>query len=179
MHNISICTFFFALIQENKNDANRETNRETNRQLTGKQQANNRQLTADNNITIKQINNSTKQTNKIYTAGFEEFWKQYPKKAGKAAAFKAYEKALKNADHLEIMQGVMIYAQQQTDPQFIKHPQGWLNDERWKDDFTHQPSQNGGYGNGNKKPSVTDQIRDAAQEFNEYLDEKYGSDPIH
>jgi len=68
--------------------------------------------------------------------GFAEFWERYPRRIGKAAARKAYAKALKVGTHDDIMFGL---SQQMTsltarEAQYIPHPATWLNQERWNDD---------------------------------------------
>ncbi|MBT9385496.1 helix-turn-helix domain-containing protein [Pseudooceanicola sp. CBS1P-1] len=72
---------------------------------------------------------------------FEEFWQAYPKKAGKPAARKAFAKAVKRAPAEVIIRGARLYASWLSSPpragEFrpsAKHPQGWLNDDRWEDD---------------------------------------------
>jgi len=68
---------------------------------------------------------------------FERFWKEYPKKAGKPAARKAFEKAIKRAPAEIIIVRAKRYAAWLTDGDGFKphpkHPQGWLNDDRWDD----------------------------------------------
>jgi hypothetical protein len=68
--------------------------------------------------------------------GFAEFWERYPRRIGKAAARKAYDKARKTAQHDDIMFGL---SQQMTsltarEAQYIPHPATWLNQERWNDE---------------------------------------------
>ena len=62
---------------------------------------------------------------------FDAFWKQYPKKVGKGAALKSYQKALRKTSHQEIMAGVAKY---NPDPDYICNPSTWLNQERWSDE---------------------------------------------
>ena len=79
-------------------------------------------------------------------AGFDEFWQTYPRRQGKGAAIKAYEKALRRADVEEILAAAHRYA---TDPnredQFTAHPTTWLNQDRWLDDAlpSRTPDRNG------------------------------------
>lgn len=70
------------------------------------------------------------------TAQFEDFWKQYPRRIGKGAARKAFEKALKLASFEEIETGLrrQLSYYQSREQQFIPHPTTWLNQERWADD---------------------------------------------
>ena len=66
---------------------------------------------------------------------FERFWKVYPKKAGKPSALKAWQKQIKAGhDPEEIISGAERYARSEAVVRgFAKHPQGWLNDQRWND----------------------------------------------
>jgi hypothetical protein len=72
---------------------------------------------------------------------FDAFWAVYPKKAGKGAARKAWERAVKKTPPALIIAGARRYAAQvaNADPKFTKYPQGWLNDERWTDDVDVRP----------------------------------------
>ena len=79
---------------------------------------------------------------------FDEFWSVYPKKAGKAAARKAWDKAIKETAPSEIIEGAKQYSiwlKSAKDGEFRpipKHPQGWINDARWCDEeiwIDHQP----------------------------------------
>lgn len=64
---------------------------------------------------------------------FETWWRQYPKKAGKGAARKAYERVVKSgkATPQELLAGLARY---NPDPKFTKHPATWLNAECWLDE---------------------------------------------
>lgn len=69
---------------------------------------------------------------------FEEFWKAYPKKVGKDAAKKSFDKRRPSKAVLQEML-VSIEDQRKTDQwrkdggQFIPNPATWLNQGRWKD----------------------------------------------
>lgn len=71
---------------------------------------------------------------------FDDFYKVYPKKAGKPAAKKAWDAAVKKADPSLIIEGAKRYAHWLANPKkgefrpHVKHPQGWLNAERWADE---------------------------------------------
>lgn len=71
--------------------------------------------------------------------GFEEFWERYPRRIGKAAARKAYAKAVKRAAHDDIMFGLsqQMPSLASREQQYIPHPSTWLNQERWNDDADH------------------------------------------
>jgi hypothetical protein len=69
---------------------------------------------------------------------FEQFWKAYPKKVGKDAAQKAFEKRKPDAGLLDSML-TAISAQKNSAAwlkdggQFIPNPATWLNQGRWQD----------------------------------------------
>lgn len=72
---------------------------------------------------------------------FEEWWKLYPRKAGKGQARKAYRSARKKigrAGRDVLTAGVVRFAEQTrangTEQQFIAHASTWLNGERWLDE---------------------------------------------
>jgi hypothetical protein len=99
---------------------------------------------------------------------FEQFWKVYPRRIGKGAARKSFEKALK----LESFDGIMAGLQRQLayyaskEPQFIPHPTTWLNQERWSDE--PQPIQ---------RSTARRTISDAARDFltsNDYRGDAFG-----
>lgn len=99
---------------------------------------------------------------------FETFWKIYPRRIGKGAARKSFEKALK----LESFDGIMAGLQRQLayysskEQQFIPHPTTWLNQERWSDE--PQPIQS----NTGRRT-----IADAARDFltsNDYRGDAFG-----
>lgn len=90
------------------------------------------------NLALK--NNNIKEDNRksdILDA-FEKFWGVYPRKVGKAAALKAFEKAAKKADPAYIIMYVITWCNQGNLPemQYIPHPTTWLNQERWNDDLS-------------------------------------------
>lgn len=124
--------------------------------ITDNQQTANRPLTINKKNNNDINNDSKKNVQNIYTQQFENFWKQYPKKKGKGAAFKAYLKAIKNVSHEEIMQGVLKYSEAVlfTDDKYIKYPQGWLNDGRWDDDYSKQQSNGEKQYANHKKPTA-------------------------
>ena len=81
----------------------------------------------------------SKQEN-AFEAEFAEFWVVYPKKAGKPAAKKAFARAITRAPAQIIIERAKALAALHKSPlakgEFrasLKHPQGWLNDDRWED----------------------------------------------
>lgn len=67
-------------------------------------------------------------------ARFNDFWGVYPKKVGKLAAQKAWQKAIKTAAPDKIIAAAKVYAGTEAVQRgFTKFPQGWLNEERFND----------------------------------------------
>lgn len=72
-------------------------------------------------------------------ACFDEWYAEYPRKAGKGAARKAYAKALDRTTRDTLLVAVRAFARlckaQGTEKRYIAHPATWLNQERWDDDL--------------------------------------------
>ena len=68
---------------------------------------------------------------------FPEFWDRYPKRVGKAAAQKAYTRAMKKITHDDLMFALSerLPALKSKEKQFRPNPATWLNQERWTDDI--------------------------------------------
>ena len=66
---------------------------------------------------------------------FSEFWDVYPRRVAKAAAMKAYRKALEQTPADEILDGARRYAAERAgeSDEFTAHPSTWLNQGRWAD----------------------------------------------
>lgn len=71
--------------------------------------------------------------------GFEEFWQEYPRRVGKGAALKAWQKIRPDADlQSQILRAVR--AQKNNEQwtkdggKFVPHPTTWLNQQRWLDE---------------------------------------------
>ena len=72
---------------------------------------------------------------------FEELWKLYPNKKGKADAYKKFKKLIKDGTSIEtIKDGIQRYKDyieaEHIKPQYIKYGSTFFNQESWKDDFT-------------------------------------------
>lgn len=67
---------------------------------------------------------------------FDQFWEWYPRKVGKEAARKAWDKARTKTDQQHIIDGIERYRLDPNLPgkEFIPHPATWLNDGRWDDE---------------------------------------------
>jgi hypothetical protein len=85
---------------------------------------------------IKPVNKPDSKLSCKIDDAFAEFWTHYPRKAGKAAAAKAFTKAAKKHCADDILFGLsqQIEAMKAKDTQFIPHAATWLNAERWNDE---------------------------------------------
>jgi hypothetical protein len=97
-------------------------------------------IKADNGATLatptgrlsRPMNHPNKPSNE--TPEFDLFWKYYPIKVGKAAALKAWVKAIKIESADVIMAGAIRYADDPNrHPSFTAHAATWLNAHRWND----------------------------------------------
>ena len=98
--------------------------------------------------TIEQEKPSNKFPEKDLKADFDSIWKEYPNKKGKARAFTAYKKAIKDGvDNQTIINGISSYKKEieikRTKPEYIKHGANWFRDWNWEDDYqTNQTNKN-------------------------------------
>lgn len=67
---------------------------------------------------------------------FDAWWALYPKKVGKGAAVKAWEKAAASVGPERLMAALEVQAPllRQHDRRYQPHPSTWLNQGRWDDD---------------------------------------------
>lgn len=89
-------------------------------------------------VTYREEGKERKECNHASRDGFEEFWKTYPRKVGKAAAEKAWGKAkgVELATILQAIERARSTEQWQKDGgQFIPYPATWLNEGRWDDEL--------------------------------------------
>jgi hypothetical protein len=75
---------------------------------------------------------------------FDAFWKAYPKKAAKEAAWKAWEKRRPSLELTRQMCAALAWQRQQDSwlqagGKYIPHPATWLTDGRWQDEPTNMP----------------------------------------
>ncbi len=71
----------------------------------------------------------------VIVSYFDEFYEVYPRHEGRAAALKAWQKALPKADLPTILAGAIRYRDDPNrEPGFTLHASTWLNQERWNDD---------------------------------------------
>jgi hypothetical protein len=78
-------------------------------------------------------------TGKAYTDSFERFWKSYPRKVAKPAAFKVWDKNIEGDAFLP--QQIIADVEKRKrwhwfskDKTKIPHPATWLNQRRWEDE---------------------------------------------
>ncbi|WP_300733755.1 hypothetical protein [Pseudomonas sp.] len=87
---------------------------------------------------VKNISNNTSDST------FETFWSIYPRRVGKGAAVKAFEKAARGTDPIVINAAVLDHAAAWraagTEPRHIPHPATWLNQQRWLDEHLPEPA---------------------------------------
>lgn len=68
-------------------------------------------------------------------SAFDEFWKIYPLKVGKQAAFRIFERIIKNVPVEVVLSGAKRYADDPNrHPSYTAHPSTWLNQGRWADE---------------------------------------------
>jgi hypothetical protein len=69
------------------------------------------------------------------TASWEAFWAVYPRRVAKAAAQKAWMRAIRRADPAVVVAAAAAYRDQPgRDPHYTAHPATWLNGDRWLDE---------------------------------------------
>jgi hypothetical protein len=102
--------------------------------------------------------------------GFESFWLACPRRIGKEAARKAYEKARKMVSDSELLEGIRRYAATRAgqDEQYTVHPATWLNQGRWAD----EPAAGYAQGQGQKREMTEDEKWEAARRFHEFWENK-------
>lgn len=124
-----------------KTEAKRKQNEASEKQeQTESKKENKKEKEGENKIEIEN-------KKKSYDAdGFAAFWEAYPKKAGKAAALKAWNKIAPDVSLQEQM-GKALEVQKQSQQwrkdggQYIPMPATWLNGRRWEDETPQAQSQ--------------------------------------
>lgn len=72
---------------------------------------------------------------------FSDFWDIYPRRVGRAAARKAWDRAVLTASSDVIIDGARTYASSPLpEPRFIPHPATWLSQRRWEDELPARSS---------------------------------------
>lgn len=98
--------------------------------------------TGFNNTVINNTTNTTlDKKKKTLENEFELLWKTYPRKQGKAKAFKSYEKARKNnsVSYERVQIGIDNYKRyievHKVGEEFIKHGSTWFGNECWEEEY--------------------------------------------
>ena len=100
------------------------------------------QITADE-VNPQPAKKKHKGTTSIYSQAFEDFWQTLPHKIGKGAAYKAWQKAIKDGATQEKInegvKGLLVYVKKQKasmkDGYTPLHPSTWLNEKRFDDEI--------------------------------------------
>jgi hypothetical protein len=83
------------------------------------------------------------ETTKEYSDYFLKFWKAYPSKKAKEAAWKAFKKLKMNDDFLAILiKAINHQGLPNMNIQFVPHASTWLNGKRWEDEISVQSNMN-------------------------------------
>lgn len=98
----------------------------------------NTKIKKDNNIIIAKANDCVSKSQ--LELEFEDVWKEYPRKQGKANALKAYIKARKKGvEKQTILEGIFGYIDylkaEKTAQKYVKQGSTWFNQECWNDDY--------------------------------------------
>ena len=109
----------------------------------------------------------------IYEQQFDEIWKLYPNKKGKATALKSFTKAIKEGISANVIkQGVINYVNyieiEHIKPQYIKHGSTWFNQRCWDDDYETKQNNPNWFDNKNDIQEMTQEER---LEFDKILEE--------
>jgi DNA-binding transcriptional regulator YhcF (GntR family) len=93
-------------------------------------------MDADVQTVRKPTSTNTKpDTKDIYSNDFEMFWKSYPRKIGKYAAAKSFQKECKNVQSKILIEKAKLFSVncKNTEECFIPHASTWLNQRRYED----------------------------------------------
>jgi len=134
-------------------ETQKETQMEHNRNTTETQVEHLPIIKELKNIRNKEIykEKEIKEKEKPQKTEFDIFWDEYPRREGKGAARKSFEKAIKKTTLDVLLEAVR--KQKQSDQwtkdngQYIPHPATWLNQERWEDELDFNGGSNGANNN--------------------------------
>lgn len=66
---------------------------------------------------------------------FKDFWAAYPRKVGRVAAKREWDRIRPTAEVVKQMADALEWQREQwDDPKFIPHPRTWLHNQRWEDE---------------------------------------------
>ena len=122
------------------------TSQANRKQTASTTQANDKQTASKKEIEIEIEKDITPYSPPKGDAEFEEFWALYPKKVGKIAAKKAFQKARKTTSLETLLTAVRVQKcgsrWSKDNGDFIPNPATWLNQGRWEDEDTPGKAQN-------------------------------------
>lgn len=123
------------------------------------------------------IDQKNEKCQKMQKADFETFWKQYPRKVGRGAALRTFQRI--DRALLEIILASLEQQkkmEQWQEPQFIPHPATWLNQERWCDEVIVSEKEKlfGGL-----STHVRERVKTRIQEFKHNLNREPSPDEIN
>lgn len=103
-------------------------------------------------------------------AAFDHFWAVWPRREGKAAAMKAWTKAIRKTYYGAIIAAATEYAEHPNRPavQFVPYGASWLNGERWNDGPPTAPEQ------GRGKPTPEQRARQTLALASDLIDDPKG-----
>ena len=85
----------------------------------------------------------------VYSDAFEKFWALYPRRTGKLAAWRVWERVSRKCP-VATEDGIIAALQKQldgghfsTDVKFVPHPRTWLNQGRWDDEIENKSASAG------------------------------------
>lgn len=97
---------------------------------------------------------------------FDAFWEMYPRRIGKLAARKAFDKAAKDVGAPTVLRGAWDFhqhwkGQPKSRMKFIPHPATWLNQGRWDDELDAEVE----HSSGSKVDATRANLTDAARQI--------------
>jgi len=140
------------IVSENSTDISENRNEVSDYRKSNSVFSSNTDTVTVTDTVIKEKENKEKENPLVKR--FEVFWSAYPKRVGKGAAWKAFEKlhpsqALLDKMIQAINQQKESYQWKREDGQYIPYPSTWLNQSRWEDDVgsTTAPPKQSKWGN--------------------------------
>jgi len=120
-----------------------------------KQAASNGEQTSSPATPNTDTDTDTKKDTAAAAADFEQWWTDYPRKEGKAAAAKAYTKAHRQVGAEALANGLQasltLWRAERRERQYLPHPTTWLNQGRWADEHPTLEAT----GNQPARPTIT------------------------
>lgn len=90
--------------------------------------------------------------------GFEAFWRSYPRRVGKLAALREWQKL--NPPLPDVLTALAWQRETWDDPQYIPHPRTWLHQGRWMDERPEAPKARRGFLTRDDYQSMAEDIKE-------------------